>query len=332
MEQTKKQSFQTVVDALLDETNPFPAVYLHRFSDISSRDLRTLSEVWPQVPLTRRQALMEDLEELADVDTLLSFKDFSQFALHDVDPRVRMFAIRLLWEEDDKSLIHAFLDLMQDDPDVQVRATAANALGHFVYLGEVEEIPEDTLHAVEDDLLLITRSSENSLLRRRALESLGYSSRPEVLPLIEAAYNQEDTDWQASALFAMGRSADRRWQKQILETLDHPDSAVRLEAVRAAGELELTKARHILLDTAQEEEDDDVRFAAIWSLSQIGGRSVRPVLERLLEESEDDEEVDLIEDALENLTFTEDTQFFDMFDFDLEAKSKTENPDEETDE
>jgi len=332
MEQTKNQSFQTVVHALLDESNPFPAVYLHRFSDISSRDLRTVSEIWPQVSLTRRQALMEDLEDLADVDTLLSFKDFSQFALQDADPRVRMYAIRLLWEEDDKSLIPALLDLMQDDPDVQVRATAANALGYFVYLGEVEEIPEESLHAIEDELLAISRSSENSLLRRRALESLGYSSRPEVLPLIEAAYNQEDTDWQASALFAMGRSADRRWQKHVLEALDHPDSAVRMEAARAAGELELTKARPALLDAAQEEEDDDVRFAAIWSLSQIGGRGVRTVLERLLEESEEDEEADLIEDALENLTFTEDTQFFDMFDFDLEGNPKPENPDEETDE
>jgi HEAT repeat protein len=332
MEQTKNQSFQTVVHALLDESNPFPAVYLHRFSDISSLDLRAISEIWPQVPLARRQALMEDLEDLADVDTLLSFKDFSQFALHDEDPRVRMFAIRLLWEEDDKSLIRNFLDLMHGDPDVQVRATAANALGHFVYLGEVEEIPEEILHDIEDALLQISRSTENSLLRRRALESLGYSSRPEVLPLIEAAYNLEDTDWQASALFAMGRSADRRWQKHILETLDHPDSAVRMEAVRAAGELELTKARPMLLDMAQDEEVDDVRFAAFWSLSQIGGRGVRPVLERLLEESEDDEEADLLEDALENLTFTDETQFFDMLDFDLEANPKPENPDEDTDE
>ena len=45
-----------------------------------------------------------------------------------------------------------------------------------------------------------------------ALESLGYSSRPDVIKLIESALQRTESEWQASALTAIGRSADERWE------------------------------------------------------------------------------------------------------------------------
>jgi vesicle coat complex subunit len=310
----RRTSFNQVIDALLDENNPFPPVYLHRFSDIEPKDLKEVERVWEQIGVGRRRSLLEDLEELAEVDTLLSFHDFSKFTLKDKDPQVRVLAIRLLWQDEDAHLAPIFVEMMETDNDVQVRATAANALGFFIYQGEVEEIPEILLHDIEDSLLRVYNSEEQPTVRRRALESLGYSSRPEVPGLLDAAYQHENVDWLSSALFAMGRSADRRWQSQILDMIDHPASQVRLEAIRAAGELVLIKARESLLEIVQDDEDDDVRAAAIWSLSQIGGSDVRPILEDLLEETEDDEEAELIEDALDNLTFTEDLKIFDILD------------------
>jgi hypothetical protein len=50
----------------------------------------------------------------------------------------------------------------------------------------------------------------------------------------------------------------------------------------------------------------------IWSLSKIGGRGVRQVIEVSLEDAEDPEEIRLLEEALENLDFTEQVNSFDM--------------------
>ena len=61
--------------------------------------------------------------------------------------------------------------------------------------------------------------------------------------------------------------------------------------------------------------DDDVRSASIWSLSQIGGEGVRHSLERLLEQVEEYDEINLLEAALDNLAFTEDLELYTLFDF-----------------
>jgi HEAT repeat protein len=314
--QKKNVSLQQVLTALLDESSILPPVYLRQFTDLEGADLEALRSVWLQVKPHRRLSLLEDLEDLAEADTLVSFDNVARLALKDPDPRVRTVAIRLLWEAEDPRLAVTFIQMLNKDPDPVVRAAAANALGLFIYLGEVEEIPEETLHRVEDSLLAVMSGSDETLIRRRALESLGYSGRPEVPGLIRAAYDSDDPDWMSSALFAMGRSADNAWAPEVIRMLRHPKSNVQLEAVRAAGSLELEKSRRILLDLLEEEaQDSEIRAAIFWSLSQIGGEEVRETLESILEETEDEEEVETLEDALDNLSFTEDVGLYGLFDF-----------------
>jgi HEAT repeat protein len=321
--------FLTVVDALLDDNNPFPARYLHRFSDMEPTDLKQLKKTWPDVSPRRKHTLLEDLEDLAETDTLTSFDDLARSLLGDPDPEVRARAIRLLWECDDSKLIPVYLDMLNNDEDIEVRAAAANALGQFVYLGELDKIPAELHHEVEDQLLAATSSSNETLIRRRALESLGYSGRKEIIPLIEAAYGEKKTDWVVSALFAMGRSSDNRWKKQVLSQLRSPDEDIRSEAIHAAGELELESSRPVLLDILEDEEGLEMRRELIWALSRIGGEGVRSKLEELLEIEEDDEEADFIEEALETLSFTEDMGNFSLIDVDDEVDFIEEEPDEE---
>ena len=80
---------------------------------------------------------------------------------------------------------------------------------------------------------------------------------------------------------------------------------VRLAAVEAAGELRLASARTILFKVLEEEEEDEITSAAIWSLSQIGGEDVRLYIENLLDLAEEDEDVEFLEEALENVEFTD---------------------------
>ena len=313
---TTHTSFQSVLDALLSDRKEFPRRYLQEFSDMGALELKTLLDMWPQVKPGRKLTLLEELASLAEKDTLVSFDDFARALLTDPEPEVRRRAIRLLDEYEDPKVVPSYLDMLKNDPDVNVREDAANALRLFVDLGELEEIPASIYHQVEDALLASAASEDNVRVRRVALESLGYSSRPEVVTLIESAFQREDPAWQASALAAMGRSADDRWDDEVTRSLVHVDDRIRKAAVQAAGELSLQSARPILLKMLGEEEEPSILSAVIWSLSQIGGEDVRTYLENLLDQLEDDEQIAFLEEALDNLAFTEDLERFDLLAFD----------------
>lgn len=311
-------SYDTVLQSLLDISKPFPARFLHRFSDLKSTELGQLAIIWPEIPPERKHTFLDDLENLAESDTLTSFDDLARALLSDSDPMVRTSAIRLLWESEDSKLVPVYVDMLKEDQDVEVRSAAANALGNFIYLGELEKISPDLHHQIENTLLALVASKQEPQVRRRALESLGYSGRDEVIPLILNAYHDKDPRWVASALFAMGRSCDERWTRQVLASLRSPDDDIRSEAIHASGELELSSARRIIFDLLEDEEDSDLRHEEIWALSRIGGEGVRTRLEELLAAEEDDLEIDFIEDALATLSFTEDMGGFSLMDLDPE--------------
>lgn len=296
--------FTKLLDALLDESTPFHPRYLHRLSDLDPADASLLAETWPKVSRRRREALLEDLEEHHMADDLLCFEEVGRLALKDKNPSVRTRAINILREYELVDLIPIFIDMAEHDPDEEVRAGATAALGTYVYMGEVEDISSSKLKRVEECLLNLYSGSDTQLVRRRALEALGYSSLKEVVNFINDAYASHDVDWLSTALFAMGRSANSHWIPHVLKMLTHAHPGIRAEAASAAGELEIAEAVPALLELL-EDSDLDVRMASIWALSQVGGKGVREALESQLQTTDDDEEADQIESALENLDFTE---------------------------
>ena len=98
------------------------------------------------------------------------------------------------------------------------------------------------------------------------------------------------------------------------------DDRIRKAAVEAAGLLSVPSARPILLKMLGEEENDTILSAAIWSLSQIGGEDVRTYLENLLDQIEDDDQIAFLEEALDNLAFTEDLDRFDLLAYDPDGE------------
>ena len=153
-------------------------------------------------------------------------------------------------------------------------------------------------------------------VRRAALESLGYSSRPEVTTLIESAFHREDPAWQASALIAMGRSADERWDEEVTRSLVHVNDSIRKAAVQAAGELSLQSARPILLKMLGEEEDGQ-RPECDHLVSFPDRRRRRADVSRKSARSveEDDEQIAFLEEALDNLLYRR-LDRFDLLAFD----------------
>ncbi len=305
-------SFQVVLDALQEAKKDFPKRYLSLFSDITPLELQTLLEIWPRINLTRKLVLLNGFLNLMESDTLVSFEEIGRALLNDAEADVRSSAIRLLAEAHDAKLAGSLIEILKNDPDLEPRLEAAKLLGKFVLLAELDEFPDEVHIQTEDALLFIHNGEDHSALRRACLESLGFSSRMEVEALIRAAFNRTDRAWIVSALVAMGRNSDDQWTDQVVSMLIDVDTRIRLAAVQAAGELRIEESRTILLKLLEDEDDDEVTAAAIWSLSQIGGEDVRPYLENLIDQTEDEDVIAYLEDALENLELTEDLEKFDL--------------------
>jgi len=320
------------INALIDETKPFPPALLYTFSDLNADDIRILKAAWPSLPLMRRRTLLEDLIDMAERDNLMMFEEVGKVALEDDDADVLVSAIDLLFQAEDSRLIPTFLRLLQNASlNERVRAAAANALGPYIYLGEVEKIRPELLQNIVEVLLNVYANDLSDLVRRRVLESLGYSSHAAVPELLRAAYFRPEVAWQESAMFAMGKSADDQWQSFVLANLEHENLKVRLQAIHAAGELTLYAARQTLLRMLnQEYKNEELRHELVWALSQIGGEGIEAAFYRLMDRIDDEEELTLIEDALDELNFTNDKSIFELMDIDIDAGLIPDDEDDET--
>lgn len=320
--------FNDVIDALLDESVSFPAKYLSRMSGLEGMELEQLEETWPQIALLRRQHLLEDMESLQDGSFLVEFDEVFKLGLDDEHPLVKQIAIRGLWESEDPTVALKLIHILQNDPNPEVCAQAAGGFGKFIYLGELEEIDQTISKRMTQQLIDIVSSNDPEIVRRRALESLGFSSNPKVSELIEAAHNKQRENWTISALIAMGRSANAQWIPQIIENLSHEEAQIRIEAAQSAGLLAAQESVPHLLQQIDDPEED-VRLAAIWAMSEVGGLDARAALEGLLKKSQDENEIEFLEEALENLDFNELNIDFEMFDIEGEDPDELSDDDDD---
>jgi HEAT repeat protein len=317
------EDLQRLLDSLMDEDQPVPTLDLAQLSDLDSAQAQTLDKHWQHAPASNRQAVMRHLGQLAQDHIELDFEIVNRIALDDPDPAVRRQAVANLWECEDPDLARQLVTLMKEDSDEAVRARAAEALGRFVYLGEVDKLEANLLKSVEDQLLALVQADSPGEPGLRALESLGYSSRPEVSGLIEAAYASSGEDIKRASVMAMGRSAHEQWVQAVSEELHNPSPLIREEAARAAGELEARSAVASLIELLDDAKLP-VRRAAIWSLGLIGGKRAERALVGLQANEAVEEDAGLIEDALDYLNFLGSTPDFLLMDLD--------GPDDEDDE
>lgn len=308
------ESIEPLLEILADQDAPIPLERLHELSDLDSDLMASFRHRWELFPPQKRRTLLTELGELADTNIELTFECINKFALEDQDPEVRQTAINNLWESEDVSLVFSYVHALESDPSNRVRAAAAEALGSFVFLAETEDIIPKIKLEMEERLLHSVNDEKDESIRRSCIESLGFSSRKEVEALITEAYDSGTEESKKSALLAMGRSANKIWRDHVLSELHSPYPSLRLVAAEAAGELEIRESINELIELL-DDVNLDVKHAAIWSLSQIGGSRASEVLITLFDMSDDDEETQLIQDALDNLAFVNGTRDMLLIDF-----------------
>lgn len=310
-------SFDRVLESLASMDLPAEQGRLFELSDLDQAQFEQFESAWRPVAGPQRLKVLQALGELARDHIELNFDRIYRLALDDALGDVRRRAIENLWESEDPALVPLLLARLGREAQPDVRAAAAAALGPFVYLGEVGRLEPAQHREVEDALLLAAQQDADGAVRLRALESIGFSSREEVASLVDRSFHSGEEPAQRSALLAMGRSANDAWGPDVISQLHSPSPALRLESVRAAGELELRDSVPALIELL-EDVDEEVRRAAIWSLGQLGGPRAQEALQQLAPLAEGEDEIALLEDALDNLAFVDGTRDFDLLDLEDE--------------
>lgn len=279
------------------------AASLGFLSDMNSEDRASFREVWPTLSEKRREEIIRTLTTLSEDNIELDFRHVFLTALDDASPVVRVLAVEGLFEDESSMLLRRLIELLRNDPDSDVRKAAATALGRFTYLAQCNKLGDDArTAALRAALIEATRKSdEHSDVSRRAIEALGYfHDDPEVQDLVAQAYSKGGKQAE-SALFAMGRSMDSRWQPTVLEELNSTQPPMRYEAAHAAGEMALQQALPRLIQLVGD-PDLEVRLAAIWALGQIGGKQAAQALSQVLQ-NDDPAMRDAAQEALDEIAF-----------------------------
>jgi HEAT repeat protein len=277
------------------------ATIYYGLSHLDAAALPRLAETWAKVAPEIRAKLLSQLLDISEANFDLDYNVLATFALDDEHAEVRGAAVELLWEDESLVLMNRLIEMVEWDESDLVRAKATSELGRFILLGELGDLPEQETARAEDLVLtLLTNDEEAVEVRRRSLEAIANSGHDIVPEVIEEAYRGPDARMQASAVFAMGRTCDNRWNDTVLEAFASHDPALRYEASRASGELEIQEAVPFLATIAQD-DDADIRYAAIWALGEIGGNYALKVLGRLAdaaEEADDEEMQSAIEESI----------------------------------
>lgn len=292
-------------DATLDQlaSAPINRELLARLSGSGRSQGRLFAERLSRLPELRRLEIVASMAHYAGEDFGLDFNQLYRACLGDASPLVRRQAIEGLWEDERADLALELADILGGDPDSNVRAAAASALGRFVFLGECEELGSAKAERVREALERCIRSdSEPVEVRRRAVEAIAYINDGTVRQIIDRAYSDGHLSMRISAVFAMGRNADPCWAETAQAELYSEASAMRYEAARACGELSLSGAVPPLIGMASDDQDQEVQLMATWALGQIGGQRARRGLERLLE-SDNDALAEAAYAAIEELDF-----------------------------
>jgi HEAT repeats len=297
-EDEHEMTFEAALSRLF-ATGKIPDSLLYRLSDMTADELLEFDRQWNAAGVRRREEIVQRLVDLSREDFIVDFQPVFTRCMSDDEPALRVAGLQGLWDSTDLSLIEPIIDLLQNDSAPAVRAAAAGALAHYLLISEWGQLSGVPTGKIADALLAAYNDPQSeSIVRRACLETLGCVPSPEISVLIENAYDSYDRELQASALYAMGNSADERWLRIVLDEMENPIEEIRLEAVRAAGNIGHADAIPRLAELAYDENLEIAR-AAIFALGETGGDTAEAVLIAMIEDAELESLAEEIEEALE---------------------------------
>ncbi len=305
--QSSNHEAHGVIDRALEQISGATdgTLLVEPLSDLSRQAAAYLARRWPELPSQARLAAVHAMRVDAEDQIEHNYDRALLVAVLDEDAETRLAAIDGLAEFESPTFCELLLSIIDDEPDQRVRAAEAMALGRFALQSELDDLDEQLSQRLRESLLRLLDNDPSPDVRRRALESAGYlADDPDVIRLIDEAYESGIHAMRVSALHAMGRQADTRWLDIVHHELTSDEPELRFEAVTATGMIGDERSVVELIDRLRD-DDTEVQMAAIGALGAIGGRLAISALRKL---TEDDAPaiVDAAEAALEEAQLTSD--------------------------
>jgi HEAT repeat protein len=280
----EQADFARALQAVADQ-GPLHQAELDSLSMLEGSDLERFRDVFVTLPAAARARLLISLRGAAEERLRLDYSALNLLATSDPDPQVRMAGVRSTIEDNSRALLRRLLELVETDPNMDVRWVAAEDLSRFTLLGELEDLDAETTAHVRARLnAVVEDESQAPKVRGAALAALGYFSDPQIAETLASAFLNQDL--RVGAVRGMGRTADPRWTDRLMPVLGSDDPQQRLEAARALGEIEDERAVTPLVELV-DDPDQDVRVAVTEALGHIGGEDAREALLYLAEAVED---------------------------------------------
>lgn len=273
--------------------------WLQSLSNAGAADVAALMRAFEGTPEERRLRLVRALKARADDDFYVNYKPLFTALLDDPAPGVRVAAIAGLWEATEPRLLDRYAAMLAGDPDPDVRAAAAEAIGPYIERAELDVLERDRVAPALGLVLAAAADPQAPLaLRTSAVASAGWSESDAAAAVVTDALRSGAPPLVAAGLVAVGRSADDRWAAVVLTHLEDAEPAVQAAAAFAAGALGLRSAVVPLARVAQD-APARVRRAAIEALGEIGGYRAVLALEMLAESETDEALAEAIDIAIE---------------------------------
>lgn len=298
------QNKQELWDSLEQQQLPENRL-IYGLSGMLSGELQRFRSAWDALlPLTKRH-LMTSLTDIAEADFSMDFSDIFSIALDSDDPEICILAMDGLAESEDIRLLQRLTHTLKFGKNESVRAKAAETMASFVLLGELGKMREHTFYNTVTLLIdTFNNPNESVEVRRRAIEAVAYTGTNDVPELIQTAYTSSDEKMSISAVFAMGRSTDKRWSASIRKELVNINPVMRFEATCACGDLQIRESIPDLIELT-DDIDIQVQVMAIGSLGQIGGTRARRTLQKILD-SDNEALYSAAQQAIDELDFFQD--------------------------
>ena len=186
--------------------------------------------------------------------------------LHDPSARVRQRVAWSLGEREDASAVEALTEALHDEHP-EVRGVAAWSLG------EIKDV--DALPALYSRL-----EDQDCIVREMIIRAIGEHEQRGSFPVLRDQLRAEEPSLRAAVVWSLGEIGGSE-ARTLLESLEDPHPAVRVEVLRVLARRPGLDTRRRLL-RALSDEDPDVRATACRILGQRGDAAAVDALLRAL--------------------------------------------------
>ena len=300
-------SFEFFLENVSDPTSRISAVDFYEISDLSPEEMELFDSAWEPLPIERQRTIISSMVELAEDNPELDFTAIYKMCLKSDDEPLLEIVIDGLWEQEDRSVIAALIEVLRSEKGYLVRSAAASALGRFSMLAQENKLLPRDGENIHDNLMQVLEDDEEpSDVRRRCMEAVAPFNTMEINQQITVAYESLDPDFRASSIFAMGRTGEIGWLPLLIQELQNEEPTIRYETAHACGELgEEDAVPHLIL--LLKDDDSEVQLAGVGALGKIGGQLAKQVLTSLVKDGDEN----LVEAArleLDDLAFDDDPE------------------------